>query len=79
MHGETTMTMTSAFRGTFRWMSPELLHSPDSDGGTPTFESDIYALAMVFYEVLWLAFWPNFLGDADGGLGTDLDQFKALL
>lgn len=32
-------------------MSPELLESSDLHGGAPTFASDIYALAMVFYEV----------------------------
>lgn len=37
--------------GTLRWMAPELLLSSDADGGAPTFASDVYALAMVFYEV----------------------------
>ena len=31
-------------------MAPELLLSSDADGGVPTFASDVYALAMVFYE-----------------------------
>jgi len=43
-------TGTSALMGTLRWMAPELLLSSDADGGVPTFASDVYALAMVFYE-----------------------------
>ena len=45
------MTGTSSLSGTLRWMSPELIKSSDADGGTSTFASDVYALAMVFYEV----------------------------
>lgn len=32
-------------------MSPELLECDDAEGGTPTIASDVYAVAMVFYEV----------------------------
>lgn len=43
--------------GTLRWMSPELLvnNEVSEDFGMPTEASDIYALAMVFWEVglLW--------------------------
>ena len=39
-------------RGTFRWMSPELLDTSRSGSkGRPTRESDYYALGMVIYEV----------------------------
>lgn len=34
--------------GTVGWEAPELLQE---NGTTPTIESDIYALSMVFYEV----------------------------
>ena len=48
-------TSSSAFTGgTTRWMSPELLHPEQFgfDHGSPTNESDCYALGMVIYEVL---------------------------
>lgn len=51
LHGSASVTGTSSLSGTLRWMSPELIKSSDSDGGTSTFASDVYALAMVFYEV----------------------------
>lgn len=46
-------TVTGSLRGTLRWMSPELLgiHGQSNDTGMPTPKSDIYALAMVFWEV----------------------------
>ena len=44
-------TVTTTLKGTLRWMAPELLKSSDPDGGVPTCASDVYALAMVFYEV----------------------------
>ena len=61
--GRTTMTDLSSVLsksvdssgGTYRWMSPELLHSKMH--GTKcrlTRESDCYALGMVIYEVRWL-------------------------
>jgi serine/threonine protein kinase len=54
-----TLTGTGGFtRGTVRWMAPELLGLVDDDegqdGGKPTYESDVYATAMVIYEVKWL-------------------------
>lgn len=48
-----TLTATGATRGTLRWMSPELLGNvvDSEDSGRPTEASDIYAVAMVFWEV----------------------------
>ena len=38
--------------GTFGWMSPELLDPPRfGSNGSPTRESDCYALGMVIYQV----------------------------
>lgn len=47
-----TLTKTATSRGTLRWMSPELLGHPDQmkDVGKPTEASDIYAVAVVFWE-----------------------------
>ena len=48
-------TATASMRGTLRWMSPELLdldESADLETGRPTPAADIYALAMVMWEVL---------------------------
>ena len=42
-----SVTVASA-AGTIRWMSPELLFGTD---GTPSRQSDRYALGMVVYEV----------------------------
>lgn len=49
----TKTTMASVRGGTVRWMAPELLY-PEDYGFThctPSKESDMYALAMVIYEV----------------------------
>jgi serine/threonine protein kinase len=51
---DTLMSFTAG--GTYRWMSPELLHPerygmPESEGNRPTRQSDCYALGMVIYEV----------------------------
>ena len=44
-----------SFGGTLSWMSPELLDPPRfGSDGCPTRESDLYALAMVIYEVSWV-------------------------
>lgn len=48
LHGSASLTGT---KGTLRWMAPELISSPDPEGGVPSCASDVYALAMVFYEV----------------------------
>ena len=41
--------------GTLGWMSPELLDPPRfGSNGSPTRESDCYALGLVIYEVSWL-------------------------
>ena len=53
LHNTGTFTASGTAGGTFRWMSPELLVSA-GDTGMPTAASDIYALAMVFWEVSWL-------------------------
>lgn len=47
-----TLTNMARSRGTLRWMSPELLGNLDQvqDVGQPTEASDIYAVAMVFWE-----------------------------
>lgn len=57
LHGSASLTATSSSRGTLRWMAPELLNNSELDNGTPTFASDVYALAMVFYEVKLLYFY----------------------
>lgn len=51
--GTFSSTTTGSLRGTLRWMSPELIgiHGENDDHGRPTVKSDIYALAMVFWEV----------------------------
>jgi serine/threonine protein kinase len=48
-----SFTGTSSVRGTLRWMAPELLsaESPDADAGRPSVSADVYALAMVIWEV----------------------------
>lgn len=48
-------TSTEGARGTVRWMAPEL-HDIDSQGNEgeqcgPTTASDVYGVAMVFWEV----------------------------
>lgn len=48
---QVSATVTTTLKGTLRWMAPELLKSSDPEGGVPTRASDVYALAMVFYEV----------------------------
>lgn len=48
-----TLQSTSATKGSVRWMAPELLDvsiGPDGTRG-PSPQSDIYSLAMVFWEV----------------------------
>ena len=47
------MTGPTSVQGTLRWMSPELLSCDPlhDNGGNPTVASDMYSLAMVFYEV----------------------------
>ena len=52
---DTVSTVSSStFRGTYRWMSPELIDPKifDFGDGRPTKPSDCYALGMVIYEVL---------------------------
>jgi serine/threonine protein kinase len=44
-------TVSSTAHGTLRWMAPELF-DPDASSYTLTASSDVYALAMVFLEVL---------------------------
>jgi serine/threonine protein kinase len=44
-------TVSSTAHGTLRWMAPELF-DPDASSYSLTVSSDIYALAMVFLEVL---------------------------
>jgi serine/threonine protein kinase len=46
-------TGTSSLRGTLRWMAPELLSAEigDLDAGRPSVSADMYALAMVIWEV----------------------------
>lgn len=53
LYNSGTLTTTVATKGTMRWMSPELLGSAiqSEDTGQPTEASDIYAIAMVFWEV----------------------------
>ena len=51
---DTLMSFTAG--GTYRWMSPELLHPErfgisESEDNRPTGHSDCYALGMVIYEV----------------------------
>jgi serine/threonine protein kinase len=47
-----TATMTTAGRGTFRYMAPELLdHEEFNSTGQPTKESDSYALAITVWRV----------------------------
>jgi serine/threonine protein kinase len=47
-----TASDSNLSRGTLRWMAPELLINDDnSDGGRPSAASDMYALAMVLWEV----------------------------
>lgn len=40
-------------RGTYRWMAPELLSIGDTEefGSYPSFSSDVYALAIVIWQV----------------------------
>jgi serine/threonine protein kinase len=48
-----TTTATASLRGTMRWMAPELISADSEDrGGRPTRATDIYALSMVFWEVI---------------------------
>jgi serine/threonine protein kinase len=49
------VTFTNTVRGTTRWMAPELLFYDESleGGGRPTIASDVYACAMVVYEVIF--------------------------
>ena len=53
LHRAGTLNAKKAIGGTLRWMSPELLvdNEASEDAGKPTQASDIYALAMVFWEV----------------------------
>jgi serine/threonine protein kinase len=44
-------TVSSTAHGTLRWMAPELF-DPDASSYTLTASTDVYALAMVFLEVL---------------------------
>lgn len=64
---------SDTFHGTMRWMAPELLEMEEGGPSVkPTKASDIYALAMVFWEVRVLSrvyikvlsnppdiYWPN--------------------
>lgn len=57
-----TLTGTSTMRGTLRWMAPELLMNDGSDAnaGQPTSASDMYATAMVIWEVSCItALWAD--------------------
>ena len=49
LHG--SASLTGSLKGTLGWTAPELISSSDPNGGVPTCASDVYALAMVFYEV----------------------------
>lgn len=53
-----TFSGTSSIRGTLRWMAPELLNADGAelDAGKASFASDMYAVAMVFWEVCFLYF-----------------------
>jgi serine/threonine protein kinase len=42
--------LTNRTTGTLRWQAPELLFGMDTDSHT-TFATDVYAFAMVCYEV----------------------------
>jgi serine/threonine protein kinase len=45
-----TYMSTNRMTGTLRWQAPELLFGMDTDSRT-TFATDVYAFAMVCYEV----------------------------
>jgi serine/threonine protein kinase len=49
------MTATSTFRGSLRWLTPELFNVEEIDGVEhslqPSMESDIYSLAILWWEV----------------------------
>lgn len=51
---DVTASVEGGFKGTYRWMSPELFSPSDFDlpGFQLTKESDCYAFGMVIYEVV---------------------------
>ena len=61
MHHTSGFTTKSALHGSIRWMAPELLsyEGVDDKEGEPTLASDIYSLAMLWWEVRLLAYRRN--------------------
>jgi serine/threonine protein kinase len=59
MHHTSGFTTKSSLHGSVRWMAPELLMLEAEEGGNgeATLESDVYSLAMLWWEVI--AFYPN--------------------
>lgn len=53
MHHTSSFTTKTAVMGSVRWMAPELLsfEGTDEAAGRPTTESDVYSLAMLWWEV----------------------------
>lgn len=53
LHDTGTLSQSVSGQGTLRWMAPELLLCEEGveNGGRPSVASDIYALAIVIWEV----------------------------
>lgn len=50
----TSLGTMTRFGGTIRWEAPELMEDPEDEAAgspRPTFQSDVYSVASVMYEV----------------------------
>lgn len=61
--GWTSLTTITQIGGTVRWMAPEMIEAAENCILRPTFESDIYSLASVMFEVTLLDGIHLFTGD----------------
>ncbi len=50
----TSLKTMTRVGGTVRWQAPELMSGSEDDTTRPTFSADVYSVASVMYEVIFL-------------------------